>query len=334
MASVTKPFISDFNAKAAHGDWLLTRFHNPEPGTNKAYTQYHVDHIRRENAEALVLNNGKETVVVFLGSDGYKDFTDGQDNGLIQTAYGVIHKGMARYESYLHDAIMEKATDYGVPIRVVGFSIGGGAAQIFASKLLLHNEQHPDHAIALTGVRTFGQLMVGDEENRAFIEQRHSNYERIYVEEDGFARYPFNRPEFVHAGQPILITDNNAYDASCFAHIGNDVLAEIHDIRNQKRIRDGVAVLNQFNMLDEIAPGIKQALQGIDSSALTDNTVARYTHAIVHTNDHLGYGNILQRISQHNQVQNAQCTVNYDYELTPNRTPILISNNTTDKSIS
>lgn len=112
--------------------------------------------IQRENARVVLIEGPDFIDVAFAGSDDYEDWMGNVlRNKVAREGIGKVYKGVADYYSLLRDAIHDSIPDPQKPQRVMGHSLGGACAEMYAARRTIKGKP-------VKCLHTFGAPMVGN----------------------------------------------------------------------------------------------------------------------------------------------------------------------------
>ena len=163
--------------------------------------------------QGFVTRRPEAVLIVFRGTDERSDWKVNLDSIRERKPFlpGQVHKGFcealaAPFEHNILPAVQQRGSRR---VWITGHSLGGALAALCAARLIF------EQSIAVTGLYTYGQPRVGDDDFAdAFRSQMVGQYHRYTNDKDIVPHVPLLVMKFRHTG----------------AHLLFDALGELHDV--------------------------------------------------------------------------------------------------------
>ena len=145
--------------------------------------------------------NTYECLVLFRGTDSFKDLFYDMQTTRVRTKFGKIHNGFYAIYNKIKVKLKELINNYKY-VTFIGHSLGGAIATIAAVEIAYENSSIHCYCC------TFGSPRVGDREFAQSF-RHYISFHRRYVDPlDGITRLPLSfRFRFTHVSKPIYIRD-------------------------------------------------------------------------------------------------------------------------------
>jgi subtilisin family serine protease/pimeloyl-ACP methyl ester carboxylesterase len=231
----------------------------------------------------FVAHTDSAIVVAFRGTQSVADWLSDLDVAGTPTPYGRLHRGFVdAYHAVAQDLAntIKSLKPQGKIIHLTGHSLGAALATIAACEL--HD------SVSITGIYTFGQPRLGDQQTVDFFEANYPGaFQRFVFDDDVVTRIP---PGYLHVGQLYHFDSNGILLTSAGEALGagpselpalsrdefDGLKATAKTVNTTAKAATGFAESAEAESAEEVAD---RSIEGIFPS-IRDHRMSRYLFAI------------------------------------------------------